>query len=82
MSHQEKLRKRFINKPKDFEWNELIRLLSGFGFEVVSKGKGSRRKFMNAQGIIISLHEPHPTKILKRYQIDQVIKILEEEAIL
>ncbi len=33
MTRQEKLIKRLLSKPKDFTWNELTKLLSGFGFE-------------------------------------------------
>ena len=71
MTRREKLIKRFLSIPKDFTWEELVSLLSGFGFEEVSTGKtgGSRRRFLNDAGVIITLHKPHPQNILKRYQI-------------
>jgi cyclopropane fatty-acyl-phospholipid synthase-like methyltransferase len=49
MSRREKLIKRFLSCPKDFTWEELKALLSGFGFEEISFGKtgGSRRRFIN-----------------------------------
>jgi len=31
---------------------------------------------------VISLHEPHPARILKRYRIDQIIATLEPEGLL
>ncbi|MBD2269285.1 type II toxin-antitoxin system HicA family toxin [Dolichospermum flos-aquae LEGE 04289] len=51
---------------------------------VVSTGKrgGSRRRFLNDAGVIITLHKPHPQNILKRYQIQQIIEILQGEELL
>jgi hypothetical protein len=40
------------------------------------KTGGSRRKFVNDENNIISLHEPHPQKVLKAYQIDIIIEHL------
>lgn len=84
MTRREKLIKRFLSIPKDFTWEELVTLLSGFGFEEVTRGKsgGSRRRFLNDGGVIITLHEPHPQNILKRYQIEQIIEILQGEELL
>lgn len=85
MTRREKLIKRFLSIPKDFTWEELVTLLSGFGFEEVSttgKTGGSRRRFLNDGGVIITLHKPHPQNILKRYQIEQIIKILQGEELL
>jgi hypothetical protein len=43
-------------------------------------GSGSRRKFINrSTGHVISMHKPHPSEILKSYQIKQVISALEDE---
>jgi HicA toxin of bacterial toxin-antitoxin, len=84
MTRREKLLKRLLSQPKDFTWEELQTLLYGFGFEEVPTGKtgGSRRRFANENGIVISLHKPHPRNILKSYQIGQVIEILSEEGYL
>lgn len=83
MSKKDKLIKKLQSNPppKDFTWNELIKVLKHFGFEIISSGKtgGSRRKFMNKNKVIISLHEPHPSKELKRYQIEQVVELLKQE---
>ena len=70
--------------PKDFTWEELIKVLNYLGFESLPTGKtgGSRRKFVNNDNIVISLHEPHPQKVLKAYQIEQVLKFLKEEGLL
>jgi hypothetical protein len=56
-------------------------LLSAKLLETI-KGKtgGSRRKFYHlGTGLIINLHKPHPTPIIKSYLIEQIIKKLEEE---
>ncbi|MEA5509454.1 type II toxin-antitoxin system HicA family toxin [Crocosphaera sp. UHCC 0190] len=84
MTRKEKLIKRLLSKPKDFTWEELTTLLNGFEFEERKTGKtgGSRRTFLNLSGVVISLHKPHPRNILKRYQIEQVIEILQQEGLL
>ena len=70
--------------PKDVTWDELIKVLNHFGFKSLTAGKtgGSRRKFINKNKMIISLHEPHPRKELKKYQIDQVLETLREEKLI
>lgn len=82
VSRRDKLIERFKTKPKDFTWDELEKLLSGFGYEQV-KGDGSRRKFYNAQmDTLISLHKPHPGNILRSYQVDDVLSHLQERSVL
>jgi len=54
-------------------------LLSGFGYLQIAFGKtsGSRVAFINEQtSHIIRLHKPHPSNILKNYQIEQIIEEL------
>ena len=75
MSKVEKLIEKLKSKPKDFTWAELQKVLNHFGYEE-KVGKGSRRKFMSKDGKVISLHEPHPKKILKSYMIEQIIEHL------
>ena len=76
MSKVEKLIEKLKSKPKDFTWAELQKVLSHFGYEEKA-GKGSRRKFISTDGKVISLHEPHPKKILKSYRIEQIVEHLE-----
>jgi len=78
MSKREKLIARFLSNPSDFHYDEMVRLLSYFGFEEVKKGKtsGSRVKFENEEGIPIMLHKPHPSGLMKKYQMRQVKEIL------
>ena len=84
MAKQEKLIGRFLAKPKDFSWNELVKLLSYFEYKQASVGKtgGSRARFVRIDSPPITLHKPHPKPILKRYQIDEIIHLLKREALL
>jgi len=76
MSKVEKLRARLLSKPKDFTYSELVTLFESLGFEERT-GKGSARKLVNIKtGKIFSLHEPHPSNILKGYVIKEAIEIL------
>lgn len=68
MSKAEKLLARMLRLPNDFTWDELTTVLEANGFELY-KGSGSGRKWIHADGIAITMHEPHPGKILKRYQL-------------
>jgi predicted RNA binding protein YcfA (HicA-like mRNA interferase family) len=78
MSKIEKTIERLLSKPKDFTWDETIKVLKYFGYDQMAQGKtgGSRRKFVNENKQIISLHEPHPQKVLKTYQLDSIIEHL------
>lgn len=79
MSRFGKLLERFLSGPRDFTWDELTTLLAHFGYyEISKKGKtgGSRRKFADADGNIISLHKPHPGNILKGYIIKEITEYL------
>jgi hypothetical protein len=79
MSKKEKLIARFLGMPSDFHYDEMVRLLGYFGFEEVKKGKtsGSRVKFENAVGVPVMLHKPHPSGMMKQYQMRQVRELLE-----
>ena len=84
MTKNDKLIKKLLISPKDFTWDELVKVLYAFGFELKKTGKtgGSRRKFENKNNIPISLHEPHNPSILKPYAIKQVIEILKKEKLI
>jgi hypothetical protein len=78
MTQKEKLITRFLSLPSDFRFEEMVSLLGYFGYMELKKGKtsGSRVKFMNQNGTVILMHKPHPTGILKHYQLKQVKEIL------
>jgi hypothetical protein len=79
MSRHEKLLHRLLSKPKDFTWSELVSLMTAFGFEV-ERSSGSGRKFIYPETeATLFLHEPHPSKVLKPYQIRDAIHLLKME---
>ncbi len=84
MTKRGKLRERFLSGPRDFTWQELVTLLSGFGYELAAGGKtaGSRVRFTHPERPGVTLHRPHGSGVLKRYQVDQVREFLIEEGLL
>ena len=80
MGIKEKLRNRFLKMPSDFTFDEMQRLLEGYGYEKNNKGKtsGSRLIFKNGAKRPIMLHKPHPGNIVKEYAMKQVLDDLKE----
>jgi len=80
MRTKEKLRERFLKMPSDFTFDEMQRLLEGYGYEKSNKGKtsGSRLIFKNGAKRPIMLHKPHPGNIVKEYAMKQVYDDLKE----
>lgn len=79
MSVKDKLIKRFLTRPKDFTFDELVALLGYFGYYLENKGKtsGSRVEFKNIYGHNpIKLHKPHGNNKLLEYQIKNIMKDL------
>lgn len=76
---KEKLLQRLLSRPKDFMFDEVVTLLSSYGFTQQNKGKtsGSRVEFVNGEHSI-QLHKPHPTGEMKNYQLKQIIELLKE----
>jgi hypothetical protein len=83
MSRRDKLIARLKGRPKDFTWEELVRLLEGLGYVEAKAGKsaGSRRRFVHPTAAVIALHKPHPGNIVKMYVIDDVLRVLTEEGL-
>jgi hypothetical protein len=84
MSQHRKLVDRIIAKPRDFTWDELKALLSGFGYREASSGKtvGSRRRFVHERRGPIILHKPQPGSELKSYQVSQIVTHLKVEGLI
>jgi len=82
MSKKVKLLLRFLSRPKDFTFDEAVKLLCDFGFYEVNTGttSGSRVRFKNEDYPvnIIKFHKPHPGNILKPYILDLIISNLED----
>lgn len=81
MSRQEKLTSRLLSVPKDFTWDELTKAVAFYGYKEFTGGKtgGSRRRFVDADNNIITLHKPHPGNIVKSYAIREVIAHLKSK---
>ena len=78
MSRYEKALDRLCSRPPpaNFTWDELKTVLAHFGYKVIN-GKGSRRKFFCAStGALIICHEPHPTSIVDKGCVVDVVEHL------
>lgn len=74
MSRFRKALARLKTRPKDFSWKELQTIMAHFGYQEL-KGGGSRRKFVHPESrVTVSLHEPHPSPIIKMYALDIIIE--------
>lgn len=84
MTKRDKLVQRFLSRPRDFTWQELTNMLKNLGYEEAVAGKtgGSRVRFVHPDHPPICLHKPHPTPVIKRYQIEQITELLKEEGLL
>lgn len=80
MSKKDKLLTKFLENPprKDLTFKELSTLLLSLDFEKI-EGTGSAVKFYNKKkDLLINLHKPHPSDILKVYLIKQIQNKLKE----
>ena len=84
MGKHGKLLARFKSRPKDFAFQELVTLLSGFGCRLSNqcRSSGSAVRFVHDEYAPISLHKPHPSNELKRYVIEYVIERLDSERLI
>ena len=84
MGKNEKLIERVKGLPKDLTFDEVVRLLSGFGYIQKDNGKtsGSRVIFVHEKRSPILLHKPHPRKELLVYQVRQLVDFLQGEGLI
>jgi len=85
MSKHQKLIERLLGNPKDFTYDELKRLLSGFGYVEEQRGRtsGSAVLFYNKEtSDKISIHKPHTGNIIKGYIIKLVVEHLKKANLL
>ena len=74
--------RRLLSKPTDFTWSELTTLMTGLSF-ILEKAGGSGRKFVHPETrATLFIHEPHPDKTLKAYQLKDAIDLLRKEKLL
>ena len=80
MSKKDKLLSKFLEIPprKGLTFNELATLLISCKF-IKLEGSGSAVKFYHKEkDVLINLHKPHPSNILKVYLIKQIQSKLTE----
>ncbi len=83
MGKKDKLLEKLLKMPKDFTFNEMVSLLSYFGYELKQGGTGSGVKFIkNGSNEVINFHKPHPNGELKKYVLQQVIEKLKKEGLI
>lgn len=79
MSKRQKAIDRLLSRPSEYEWGELALLMDGFGYELKITG-GSGRKFIHREThATLFMHQPHPAKVLKAYQVREAIRFLRQE---
>lgn len=83
MGTKEKLIIRFKSQPRDFTWDEFVRLFNILGFTLGNKGKtsGSRVIFVKDNYSYIA-HKPHPEKYIKSYVIKQTLEFLTKNGLI
>ncbi|MDR0682773.1 MAG: type II toxin-antitoxin system HicA family toxin [Dysgonamonadaceae bacterium] len=79
MSTKDKLVERLKIQPKDFTFEETVRLFQLLGFTMNNKGKtsGSRVIFENGNKQFL-IHKPHPKSIMKEGAVKQILNYLKE----
>ncbi len=85
MSTKDKLISRFRAIPRDFTFDEMMRLFAAFGFEANNKGgtSGSRLTLVNpGRGLSYNMHRPHPDNAIKMYVMRQVLEFLVEHELI
>ena len=84
MGRKEKLLARLQQRPKDVTWDELASLLKALGYVQKKTGKtgGSRRRFVHPTAPTITLHKPHPNRIVKMYVINDILELFKREGII
>jgi len=83
MSKKDKLITRLKSKPKDFKFIEAKSLMRLCGYSMSGAGKtsGSQVYFAKDKKVFY-MHKPHPQKELHLYQINAIIKELEQEGLI
>ena len=81
----ERLIEHFCKLPKDFTYEETLKLLSSYGYNEHNKGatSGSRVRFKNEQtGQYIDIHKPHPGSIMKEWMMKAIYQHLKSNGLI
>ena len=81
--HEKSLRRLQANPPpSDYKWSDLVSVLKGLGYRLVT-GSGSRRKFYNRErDLLIICHEPHPSPDVDKGCIVDVVHHLKTNGVI
>ncbi len=81
MSVKDKLVRKVISLSCDVTFGEITKFLKIFGYNLDNKGKtsGSRVVFVDENGSKIYFHRPHPSNIVKKVYILEMILLLIKE---
>jgi hypothetical protein len=72
-----------MKRRYNFTFDEMVSLLSYFGYDLRQGGTGSGVKFIKeGSNEVINFHKPHPDGVLKRYVLEQVIEKLRKDGLL
>jgi len=82
MSRQDKALKRLLSIPKDFTWSELVTLMKGLSYDLQKAGGSGRKFVLRESKSTLFIHEPHPAKVLKPYQVRDVVHHLSKDGFL
>lgn len=79
MSRRDKLRTRLFSKPypKNFRFEDLVTMMNGLDFILYEQSGGSSHKYFirvlgNGEEQRINTSRPHPSGIMKIYQIKEI----------
>lgn len=80
MSQKDKNIRRLKSYPNDLTYEELKSILESLGYREENRGKtsGSSVMFVNGKDEKIFIHKPHPTNVVKRIYIKQIVGALKE----
>ena len=82
MSKSGKLLKKLLANPTPvtFTYQDLVKMMSSFGYVTSERGSGSRVCFYHSKTKAVHyMHKPHPGNELKKYQVLQLIEFLREQ---
>jgi predicted RNA binding protein YcfA (HicA-like mRNA interferase family) len=85
MSRHEKLKEKLLPLPKNFSYDEMVKLLRGFGYEDTDRRRSSGSAVMFYHKELndkIMFHKPHPEKELKGYILEMIINKLKNNNML
>lgn len=72
---------RLKSRPADLQWDELVAVMGDFDFKwIQNPGGSSHGHFYNSETKRkFGITKPHSPTIVKRYQIKDVLKMLEDD---